>query len=144
MKAIGKKSLQPLINTVLGIIIALAVPISIISTTNDVGLNYYIWMSVYCAVVAAIIVYHAYFLIVLPKDIIFLNGDTGEVTVYVTRRKKRSFNVNEIANIRRTRPTVTFWRMVANLTFVLSDGRKIRARFITDPDSVTFALSRTK
>lgn len=144
MTAIGKKSLQPLINTVLGTIIALAVPISIISTTDDMGLDYYIWMSVYCAVVAAIIIYHAYFLIVLPKDIIFLNSDTGEVTVYVTRRKKRSFNVNEIANIRRTRPTVTFWRMVANLTFVLSDGRKVRARFITDPDSVTFALSRTK
>lgn len=143
MTTIGKKSLTPLIITIVGIIIAVIVPLSASSAIQDGGQRI-LWISVHCVAITAIVIYHAYFLITLPKNIILLNDETDEVTVFVSRWKKVSFNVREIKNLRRTRPTITFWRIVANLTFVLTDGRKIRARFITDPDGVAFALFRKK
>lgn len=145
MNVIGKKSLQPLITTIAGVIMAgIAIPLIINATMNIEDGFIHIFLALFFGLLACIIIYNAYFFITLPKDIIILDEENKTVTVYVTRRKKKTFKTDEIKSVSLRRPTRSYRRIVAHIVFETNSGERAVARFITDPESVTFALSRVK
>jgi len=140
MRAIGKKSVQPLITTIIGVIGAgLMLPLTIRLFSLD---NTYakIFLSIFYLAWGATIIYNAFFLIILPRDIIILDEENKTVTIYLTRTRKKVLRLDDIQYINMRRPTIAYRRVVTHLLFETKSGEKVVARFITNGDGVIYTV----
>jgi len=142
MKVIGKKSAQPAVSAICGLIFAaIATPLwihTISAVSSFSGLMYAI-LAIFYAILVWMIIYNGYFFITLPQNIIILNEESGEVTVYLSRNKKESFNVSDIKEVYKTRPVIFITRVTAHV-MIETERKRVRARFIVNPDGAIYAL----
>lgn len=90
INVIGRKSLIPAVSTAGGIVFA---AIAVQLTVNIFGAasgSFYVYpvFALFYAAIAYILIYNGYFLIALPRDIILLNEDNGDVTVILPAEKR--------------------------------------------------------